>query len=103
MGRPDVRVTSDDLQFADLPRLLRDGDGDSLRALLLVAPEEDQSDDRLVPFLRRVESALCHPLVDIHRSRLVGGAMDGSGETRAHTQVVDADQRGRETGDARLF
>jgi hypothetical protein len=46
------------------------------RALLLVASEEDQSDDRIVPVLRRVEPAVRHPAVDLNRGGL-GFSMDG--------------------------
>ena len=96
-------MASDDLQFADFPGLLRGGDGASLRALLLVAPEEDQPDDRVVSVLRRVEPAVRDPAVDFDRGRLVGGAVDGPRQGRAHAQAVDADQRDRQPGDARLF
>src|SRR4051794_549313 len=84
--RADAGVASDDLQFADFPRLLRDRDGASLRAVLQLASEEDQSDDRLVPVLRGVEPAIRDPAVGLDGGRLVGGAMDGPRQARGHTQ-----------------
>src|SRR5437868_4504738 len=96
-------MASDDLQLADLPGLFRDRDGASLRALLLVAPEEDQPDDRFVPVLRGVEPAVRDPALDFHRRRLVGRSVDGAGEARKYAQSVDADLGLREPRNARLF
>src|SRR6478752_7789378 len=103
MGRTDAAAASDDLQLADFPGLLRGRAGAALRAVLLVAPEEDQPDDRVVPVLRRVEPAVRDPPVGLDRRRLVGGAMDGARQARANAQDLDADQRLRESRDARLF
>src|SRR5437899_8716283 len=100
IGRTDgaifVWAASNDLQLADLPGLFRDRAGAALRALLLVAPEEDQPDDRVLPVLRGVEPAVRDPAVDLDRGRLVGGAMDGPREARADAAAVDADLGGRE-------
>src|SRR5262249_10172127 len=82
-----ARAVSGDIQLADLPGLFRHRHGASLCALLLVAPEEDQFDDRLVPFLRGVEPSVRDPPVDLDRGRLVGRAVDGSGETGANAQA----------------
>src|SRR5438270_8720980 len=103
MGRADAGAASGDLQFADLPGLLRGCDGASLRSVLLMAPEKDQPDDRVVSVLRRVEPAVRDPAVGFHGRRLVGGAMDGARQAREHAESVDADQRRREPRDARLL
>src|SRR5207342_1460798 len=44
MGLTVAGMAAGDFQFADLPGLLRHRHGATLRALLLVAPEEDQPD-----------------------------------------------------------
>src|SRR6476661_10206458 len=103
MDRTDAWRASDDLQFADLPGLLHHRDGASLRALLLVAPEEDQPATCILPVLRGVEPTFCHFAVDFDRRRLVGRAMDGPGQKGTDAQAVDADQRLREPRHARLL
>ena len=101
-GLPGAWTALDDLQFSDLPGLLRDRARAAQHAVQL-APEEDQPDDRVVFVLRRVESAVRHPAVDLDRGRLVGGAMDGPRQARTHAPHVDADLGRREPRDARLF
>src|SRR4051794_8749308 len=103
MGRAGAWGALDDLQFADVRRLLHPRDGDASRAAVRLAPEEDQPAGRILPVLRGVEPAVRYPAVDFDGGRLVGGAMDGPRQARADAQAVDADQRRREPRNARLL